>query len=178
MKIRLLFLTLFCAFCFQVQAQNEFQQEVINYLTVNGTVKQYNTVYDDMLEVMKQQFSNTVIPQTEWDDIKKDKSKAVGQLVRMMSSAYRKHFNENDIKAMSAFFGSDAGVQMRLNPDALNKEQRMVVGKFYASPVAQKLDSVKVALTADVSQISEYWSRDLFTSTMQNLVAKGYMPKQ
>ncbi len=177
MKIRLFFLTIICAFCFQANAQNEFQQEVISYLTVNGTVKQYNTVYDDMIGVLKQQFSNAGVPQEEWDALSNDKSKAVGQLVRMMSSAYRKHFTQDDISQMAKFFGSPAGVQMRINPDDLNADQRQVVGKFYSGAVSQKIDKVKVDLTTDVSQISEFWSRDLFNGAINNLAAKGYSPQ-
>lgn len=177
MKIRFYFLTLFLTICFSVNAQNGFQQEVISYLTTNGTVTQYNGVYDDMLGVLKQQFAKANVPQTEWDALKGDKSKAVDQVIRMFASAYRKHFTQDDISKMNAFFSTDAGVQMRLDPDGLNKEQRLQVGEFYNSEVAKKLDSVKVDLTTDVSQISEYWSRDLFNATMNSLIAKGYSPQ-
>ena len=177
MKIRLFFLTIICAVCFQANAQNEFQQEVISYLTVNGTVKQYTTVYDDMIDVLKSQFSGANVPQAEWDALRNDKPQAVSQLVRMMSSAYRKHFSQDDIAQMSKFFGSPAGVQMRINPDDLDTDQRQVVGKFYSSSVARKIDEVKIDLTTDVSQISEFWSRDLFNSTMNGLIAKGYSPQ-
>ena len=177
MKIRIFFLTIICAVCFQASAQNEFQQEVISYLTVNGTVKQYNTVYDDMIDVLKKQFANANVPQTEWDALREDKPKAVGQLVRMMSSAYRNHFSQNDITEMTKFFGSPAGVQMRINPDDLDADQRQVVGKFYSSAVSNKINEVKVELTTDVSQVSEFWSRDLFNGAMNNLIAKGYNPQ-
>lgn len=177
MKLRFVFLTLLCVICFSVTAQNKFQQEVITYLTVNGTVKQYNTVYDDMINVLKQQFANAKVPQSEWDALGKDKSKSVNQVIRMFASAYRKYFSEEEISQMSDFYGSEAGVQMRLGPDSLNKEQRLVVGEFYTSDLYKKVDSVKVELTADVSQVSEFWSRDLFNAAMNNLTANGYSPK-
>lgn len=177
MKIRFYFLTLFLTICFSVNAQNGFQQEVISYLTTNGTVSEYDGVYDDMIGVLKQQFANANVPQTEWDALKNNKSKSVDQVIRMFASAYRKHFTQDDITLLNDFFSSDAGVQMRLDPDGLNKEQRLAVGEFYKSPVATKLDGVKVELTTDISQISEYWSRDLFNASMNNLIAKGYSPQ-
>ncbi len=177
MKLRFLFLTLFCAICFSTTAQNKFQQEVITYLTVNGTVKQYNTVYDDMINVLKQQFANAKVPQSEWDALGKDKAKSVDQVTRMFASAYRKYFSAEEVSQMSKFYGSEAGVQMRLNPDELTKEQRLVVGEFYNSDVSKKINEVKVELTTDVSQISEFWSRDLFSAAMNSLTAKGYSPK-
>ncbi|MFT7072301.1 hypothetical protein [Patiriisocius sp. Uisw_017] len=66
---------------------------------------------------------------------------------------------------------------MRLGLDSLNKEQRLVVGEFYTSDLYKKVDGVKLELTTDVSQISEFWSRDLFNAAMNSLTAKGYSPK-
>jgi hypothetical protein len=51
-------------------------------------------VYDDMINVLKQQFANAKVPQSEWDTLGKDKSKSVNQVIRMFASAYRKYFNE------------------------------------------------------------------------------------
>jgi hypothetical protein len=177
MKIRFYFLTLFLTICFSSNAQNGFQEAVISYLSNNGTVAEYNGVYDAMLDVLKKQFSNANVPESDWDAFKADKPEAVNQVVRMFSSAYRKYFAQDDISKLNAFFSTEAGRQMRLDPDGLNKEQRLEVGAFYNSPVAKKLDSVKGELTRDISQISEYWSRDLFNATMNSLTAKGYSPQ-
>ncbi|GEQ87330.1 hypothetical protein ULMS_28380 [Patiriisocius marinistellae] len=178
MNVRYLFLTVFLTICFSATAQkNDFQQEVINYLTTNGTVKQYESVFDDMFVVIKQQFSGANIPETEWANLKNSKSKDVDMAIRMFASAYRKHFTQDQIIAMNNFFGTPAGVQMRINPEALNADQRKEVKAFYDSEAGQNLNSVSGELTTDVSQISEYWSRDLFNEKMNALIAKGYSPQ-
>jgi hypothetical protein len=94
-----------------------------------------------------------------------------------MSSAYCNHFTQDDISEMATFFGSLAGVQMRINPDELDADQRQVIGEFYPGAVSQKMNEVKVELTSDRSQISEFWSRDLFNDAINNLIAKGYNPQ-
>ncbi len=178
MNVRYLFLTVFLTICFSATAQkNDFQQEVINYLTTNGTVKQYEGVFDDMFVVIKQQFAGANIPDSEWNTLQASKSKDVDKAIRMFASAYRKHFDQGQIMEMNKFFGTPAGVQMRMNPEGLNADQRKEVKAFYDSEAGQNLNAVSAELTTDVSQISEYWSRDLFSEKMNALIAKGYSPQ-
>lgn len=178
MKIKAVFLTLFMSICFSVSGQEDsFQQNIIDYLNVNGTFTQYSAAFDQMFDVLKQQYEAGAVPEETWAELKEGRNAAVNQVVGMLSSAYREHFTKPDIEAMITFYKTDAGQQMVKAPDALSDPQRKEVNAFFTSDTGIKINDLREVLLKDISQISEYWSRDLFAATMTKLREKGYTPK-
>ncbi|OAB81793.1 DUF2059 domain-containing protein [Cochleicola gelatinilyticus] len=177
MKIRSFFLTLFCALSFTVSGQEDaFQQDIVKYLSINGTTSQYDNAYDQMLTMLQQQFADSKVPPTEWQTLKNNKAEAVGEVLTLLASAYRKHFSENDIAEMIAFYESDAAQKMLFDQASLSEAEQVFINSFYNSEVGKKIKQSRQALATDISQISEYWSRDLFTNTIDALAAKGFTP--
>ena len=175
MKMRYFFLTLFSIICFTAAAQQNMQQKIAEYLSVNGTELQYNAAYDAMFEVLEQQFAD--VPNDMWNSLKGEKKANVNQVVIILASAYRKHFNEQDIDAMLAFYKTDTGRKLAGNPTTLNKEENKKAALFYGSEAGQKMKEVRLDLEKDIAQISEYWSRDLYKAMVDKLKTKGYQPK-
>lgn len=178
MKKRYIILTFILSICFTGFAQEgNMQQNIAEYLSINGTERQYNSAYDQMFDVLKQQFNNANVPADVWSNLQAEKSKKVDQIVILLASAYRKHFNEGDIIEMLKFYKTDTGKKLAGDPTSLNKEENKEAALFYGSDTGKKITQVTEGLSKDISQISEYWSRDLFKETMNKLIAMGYNPQ-
>lgn len=157
------------------QAQVDTRQtDIIKYLTVNGTYTQYSDAYDQMFDVIKQQFAAAEVPSSVWLELKQDKNDEVEKIVVLLSSAYRKHFSKEDITAMLSFYQTDTGKQMMADMNSLSPEQNKELTAYLRSDVGQKIEMLRPELVEDISQISEYWSRDLFMQTRKKLIEKGY----
>ncbi|QIE59065.1 DUF2059 domain-containing protein [Rasiella rasia] len=175
MNIGRLFLTLFFTLSFIVCAFGQnFQEKIGEYLLINGTHTQYSNAYDQMFEMLERQFSNENVPSSLWEELKKNKEVEVNNVLTLLGAAYQKNFTETDISEMLAFYKSEAGRQLVVDANTLSENQRAEVSQFFGSEVGQKIASVQKELAADVSQVSEFWSRDLFKATTEKLSAKGY----
>jgi len=130
-----------------------------------------------MFEVLKSQFEAGAVPEDVWSGLQGNKNKEVQKVLSLLASAYRQHFTKEEIQGMVEFYSTDAGKQFVNNASALNELQGKEVGAFFKGPIGSRIDEVRDQLTADISQISEYWSRDLFTTTLNTLKEKGYSPK-
>ena len=179
MKIRSLFLTLFCGICFSAVAQvDNFQQDIIEYLNNNGTEAQYSKAYDEMFDVLKQQFVVPEVPAEVWTDLKKGKEESIDDVIAFLTFAYRKHFTQEDISKMTAFYKTKAGKKLVKQTKNHSKEESEEVAAFFNSELGQKIESKRGVLSEDIAEISGHWSRDLFAEKMGVLVRKGYSPRQ
>ncbi len=178
MKIKSLLLTVFSLFCFSMMAQELTRQEsIVKYLTINGTHAQYNSAYDQMFDVLEQQYKGANVPAAVWTEVKSQKPMVVNQVVGMLASAYRESFNKGEINNLIAFYSSGTGQQVLQDPTKLTAEQNQELANFHGSITGQKMFDERPNLEKNIAQISEYWSRDLYKSTVDALSAKGYHAK-
>lgn len=179
MKIRSLVLTLFLGICYTVGAQDSsFQENIITYLKLNGTESQYNRAFDEMFVMLGQQFGDANVPEEEWTAMKSSKEEDVSKVLAMIASAYRKHFTEAEIKEMNTFYSSYVGAKLAKREEKITAEDNKEIVYFFNSEVGKKISEKQQDLSKDIIEISEYWSRDLFMSNMNALVAKGYETRQ
>ena len=178
MKIKSLLLTVFSLFCFSMMAQELTRQEsIVKYLTINGTHAQYNSAYDQMFDVLEQQYKGANVPAEVWTEVKSQKPMVVNQVVSMLASAYRESFNKGDINNLIDFYSSGTGQQVLQDPTKLTTEQNQELANFHGSVTGQKMFDERPKLEKNIAQISEYWSRDLYKGTVDALSAKGYQAK-
>ena len=176
MKIRLLFLTLFCSICFPLSAQiDAFQENIIEYLKNNGTENQYGDSYDEMFEILKEQFLD--VPDKEWSELRVGKDESVQDVIKFLAFAYRKHFTESDIIAMTNFYKTETAKKLVAGSNALTNEENDKITEFFQSDIGKKIESKQEALSVDIGEISATWSRELFAEKMSALVKKGYSTK-
>ncbi|MFT5907430.1 MAG: hypothetical protein ACI836_000575 [Saprospiraceae bacterium] len=134
MKINSLLLTVFALFCFSVMAQELSSQEsIVKYLTIKGTHSNYNSAYDQMFDVLEQQFKSGNVPAKVWTAVKSKKPMAINQGVRMLASAYRDSFDKQDINNLIDFYSSGTGQQVLQDPTKLTKEQNEALAIFHGS---------------------------------------------
>lgn len=173
------FITVFSLFCFSVSAQvDTYQEDIIKYLNVNGTYQQYDQAYDGMFDVLKRNFSSADIPDKVWTDLKKNRKESINDVIKFLTFAYRKQFTQTEINQLHAFYTTEAGRKMQIDPSLLTSEENDQLAAFYQSDLGKKMDKAKVELAADISEISSHWSRDLFASKMSALVKLGYDTRQ
>ncbi|NNM23576.1 MAG: DUF2059 domain-containing protein [Flavobacteriaceae bacterium] len=177
--MRSTFLTLFSLICFSGFGQvDAFQQDIIDYLKVNGTQAQYSEAYDEMFTVLKKNFETANVPENVWQDLRTNKSESLDDVIEFLTFAYRKHFTQDDIHKMEAFYRTEAAQKMIRNTGDLSEKEHKAISAYYESDVAKKVDSKKVELANDISEISSHWSRDLFSAKMSALIKMGYVPHQ
>ena len=173
MKIRSLFLTLFCTICFSVSAQvDSFQENIIEYLNNNGTESQYSEAYDEMFVVLKKQFTD--VPEEVWSEVKMEKDKSMQEIIEFLTYAYRKHFTEAEIVEMATFYKTETARKLVLGTNDLTNEDNDKIMEFFNSAVGKKIEAKREVLSVDIAEISGHWSRDLFGKKMSVLVKKGY----
>ncbi|GAB5401406.1 MAG: hypothetical protein Aureis2KO_29910 [Aureisphaera sp.] len=164
--------------CFSVNAQvDDYQQDIINYLSINGTYEQYSVAYDEMFTVLKKQFQTANVPDSKWVELQKDKTESLKEVVRFLSFAYRKHFTQDEINTMYEVYNSDAAKEMMATQGMLNRNGNAEITAFFESDLGKKIESKRPELTEDISTISAHWSRELFAAKMSNLVKSGYSPR-
>ncbi|MEL6811763.1 MAG: DUF2059 domain-containing protein [Bacteroidota bacterium] len=176
--MRSFFLTLFSLICFSVVGQvDAFQQDIVDYLNINGTQQQYSGAYDEMFDVLKRNFASANVPESVWDELKTDKRESLKEVTNFLTFAYRKHFTQEEIKAMTNFYSTSAAQKMVNQTGDLTEQDHQKIAAYYQSDVAKKLDTKKSELAEDIAEISGHWSRDLFAAKMSELVKKGYAPQ-
>ncbi len=177
--MRSFFLTLFLTICFSVTAQvDEYQQDIVNYLSINGTYDQYSVAYDDMFEVLKKQFQTANVPDSKWEEMKKDKNESLKEVVNFLSFAYRKHFTQEEINKMYKVYNSKAAQEMMSSQGTLTRNGNAEIDAFFDSDLGKKIAMKRNELSQDIGEISGHWSRDLFAAKMSDLIKSGYSPKQ
>jgi hypothetical protein len=176
MKIRLLFLTLFCSICFPLSAQvDAFQENIIEYLNNNGTENQYGDAYEEMFDILKEQFLD--VPDKEWSELKVGKDESVQDVIKFLAFAYRKHFTEGEIVTMTNFYKTEAAKKLVAGSNDLTNEDNDKIMAFFQSDIGKKIESKGEALSVDIAEISSTWSRELFAEKMSALIKKGYSTK-
>jgi len=176
--MRSFFLTLFSFVCFSVVGQvDAFQQDIINYLKINGTQQQYSGAYDEMFDVLKRNFASANVPEKVWEELKTDKKESLEEVTNFLTFAYRKHFTQEEINAMMNFYSTSAAQKMVQQTGDLTEQDHQKIAAYYESDVAKKLDSKKAELAEDIAEISSHWSRDLFAAKMSELIKRGYAPR-
>lgn len=160
---------------FQGMAQERnFTESINHYISINGTSEQYSDAIDQLFVMLKQQYQGVNVTEMVWDELKLEKEGSLNQIKVMLASAYRSHFEHDDIKAMIEFYETPAGRQFAVDPVQLSLEQKDEVTFFYNSYAGKKLQNQSESLKEMVGQISESWSSQLYMKTKEKLAVKGY----
>ena len=176
-KVFLALVTLFGVYFQGVAQERNFTESINHYISINGTSEQYSNAIDQLFVMLNQQYQGEAVPQAVWDELKLEKERSLNQILVMLASAYRSHFEHDDIKDMIKFYESPAGRQFLVDPVQLSEAQKDKVTLFYNSYTGKKLQNQSQSLKEMVSQISESWSSQLYMNTKEKLAVKGYDPQ-
>ncbi|QXP54011.1 DUF2059 domain-containing protein [Cellulophaga sp. HaHa_2_95] len=170
MKLLKNFLTLFLLITLSSCGQEAtFQEDVMTYLKSNGTAKQYNYAYDELLKMLGNQFPKTTENATGWDYLEANKEKYVSEMLSLLEPVYVKNFTHEEIKKMNAFYQSEAGKQLVADGEKLTEDQKKEVNDFYGSETGKIIVEKQPVLAAEIGKVSEGWSRDLYETALSML---------
>ncbi|MBU2997016.1 DUF2059 domain-containing protein [Cellulophaga baltica] len=165
-KIFILFLAIGVTSCAQ---ETTFSEDVIAYLKVNGSAKQYDFAYAELLKMLEKQYPKSDSNSEGWTYLMANKEKYVGEMTELLIPIYQKNFDQDTIKKMTAFYESDAGKQLTSDPTKMTIEQKTALNKFYASDEGKLILEKQPLLAKEVSKASEGWSRNLYETAVSLL---------
>ena len=175
---KLLFALFFlCSLQFNAQ-ESSYHEDVLRYLTMNGTANQYSAAIDQLFDLLGKQYQDQNVSNEVWSELKKDTSPQVNRILNMLVSAYRGTYEHEDIKNMIAFYKTPTGKQLLADKTALDYEQQKTASVFYNSPTGQKILTSEQQIGRSVGEVSEIWSRDLYRGLIDKLAEKGYVMQQ
>lgn len=140
--------------------------KVSKYLESNGTMKQYKDAYRELLNLMEKQFPKSDRNSNGWLYLEKNEIKALAEIRDLLVPIYIKHFSEEDVEKMQAFYASDAGMQLVKDRTKLTTSQQELVNDFFDSSIGLKIKEKQQLLSVEIAGVSEYWSKDLYQTAV------------
>ncbi len=153
---------------------DEYSEDVKLCLKNNGTYNYYDGVVDSMFTHLKQQFESQNVPDAAWVELESIKPDTLDELGQMVVSAYRGHFNHQDVKNMNALYKTTAGKKMINSETELTEGDKVALNEFYKSETGQKIVGSQDSVNASMMQITEIWSADLYKNVLAKLSEKGF----
>ncbi len=153
---------------------DEYSEDVKLCLKNNGTYNYYDGVVDSMFTHLKQQFESQNVPDAVWVELESIKPDTLDELGQMVVSAYRGHFNHQDVKNMNALYNTTAGKKMINSATELTEGDKVALNEFYKSETGQKIVGSQDSVNASMMQITEIWSADLYKNVLAKLSEKGF----
>ncbi|WP_321295360.1 DUF2059 domain-containing protein [Marinifilum fragile] len=138
-KVLLLMLYFTASTCFASQGVNddEYAKDVKHLFQVNGSANSFKQSIKTMIEHFKSQESN--VPESYWEKTEEEFLKtSFDDLYNMIVPIYRKNLSHEDVKAMIAFFESDAGKRIAQKTPAITAES-MQVGMIWGQEVGRRI---------------------------------------
>ena len=153
---------------FNAQESN-YTKDISEYLDSNGTMLQYEYAYAELLKMLSSNFPKNEDNAQGWEYLEDNKEKALDEMKSLIIPIYQSNFTHNEIKQMSAFYSSEAGLQLINDRSKLTKAHKEVLNTFYNSATGQKIISKQEELSIEISKVSESWSRDLYETSLSLL---------
>lgn len=149
--------------------QSDFETKVATYLDSNGTMKQYEYAYDELLKMLSNQYPKTDSTADGWKYLEANKEDAIAAMKKEIVPIYQKNFDANEIKLMTQFYQSDTGKQLTNDRSQMNQLQKDELSSFYNSEIGKKIKEKQPVLSKAISAVSENWSRDLYETAVSLL---------
>lgn len=165
-QLSILFLLLTLTSCAQ---EATFSEDVLTYVKNNGTAKQYEYAYDQLITMLSSQFPKTESNVEGWEFMNTNKEKYVSEILVLLAPVYEKNFSHEEIKKMNEFYQSEAGKQLVVDRSKMSEEQKVSLNDFYSSEVGKKIIEKQPILTKEIGVVSENWSRDLYETALSLL---------
>lgn len=150
-----------------LNAQNQATvEQVTTYLNSNGTMKQYQDAYRELLKLMERQFPKSDKNGNGWLYLEKNEKKALMEIRDLLVPVYITHFSGDDLNKMQDFYSTAAGKQWATDKTGLSAVQGKEVDAFYNSAIGLKIREQQATMTSEIEAVSEYWSKDLYQTAV------------
>ncbi|NJB72680.1 hypothetical protein GGR42_003171 [Saonia flava] len=150
-------------------AQDDYSENVAQYLESNGTKEQYEYAYDELLKMLKTQYPKTEENKKGWDFLEENKEKSVSDMLTVLVPIYTSHFTKDEVKTMLNFYQSAAGKQLVLDRSKMTESQKSAFTTYNSTELGKKIAEKQGVLSTEISTASEGWSRDLYETAVSLL---------
>ena len=134
-KTLVLFVSLTCAaFSYAGETQNASVASVKELMDKTGTGEMAVQAMNQMLPMIKRMVPDA--PETFWLEFQKEMNP--NELVEMIIPIYQKHFSQEDIDAVNAFYDTKAGKNF-INSQPLIMQESMIAGQAWSQGIVQKV---------------------------------------
>lgn len=144
-------------------------QLVETYLEANGSLDQYEFAYDQLLQMLNDQYPKTEANSQGWKYLIDNKEKAVSDMKSLLVPVYQSNFNQTDITKMTDFYQTETGKQLTKDRTKMTEAQKKELNSYYSTEVGQKIIEKQSLLSEAISAASENWSRDLYETAISLL---------
>lgn len=144
MKRFLLIIALVISVHFSFAQQANYADDIKALLTQLQTGRHARAILSIQIDAMKNMFPD--LPQEFWDEFVTQTTDS--ELIALLVPVYQKYFDENDIKAMRA---------------------------FYSSPTGQKTIELMPSVMRDAAEIGKSWGEAVGKRVYQKMIEKGYV---
>lgn len=133
-----------CLLLFTLLMQPAFSQssalnaKIIELMEVMGASAQFETVVDNLINLQRQSYDG-MISSEFWDEFSKEMRKdGFADLYEMIIPIYEKHFNEEDIDGIIAFYKSDVGLKM-VSKQPMIMQEAMTAGAEWGKLLGEQI---------------------------------------
>lgn len=121
------------------ETTDEFAKDIATMLEVNGSAKTYDLVFNQMVMQMKATMPN--VPDSAWADIKTEVfDEQIKALNKQLIPIYQKHFTHEDVKAIIAFYQTEAGKNLAAKTPLVTQES-MAIGQQWGMGLSMAVQS-------------------------------------
>lgn len=113
-----------------LKAQDDsFSRDITKMLELNGSAKTYDMVFEQV--VMQMNAGMSGIPDSAWPKVKTEVFDAqVKSLNQKLIPIYQKHFTQQEIKAIIAFYQTEAGKSLAEKTPVVTQESMMLAQQW------------------------------------------------
>lgn len=170
MKIfKLLLISIFLISTAATAQEADYSSEVATYLESNGSLKQYEFAYDQLLKMLSSKYPKSESTTNGWDYLETNKKKAIAEMKKGLVPIYKENFERSEIKMMNDFYQSPTGVQLIGDRSKMTETQKEELNTFYNSELGKKIIAKQPVLSEAIGAVSENWSRDLYETAVSLL---------
>jgi hypothetical protein len=149
--------------------ESNFSRDIKDYLEHNGTMRQYEYAYEQLMIMMEGNYPNSEGNRQGWTYLEEHRGKALEEMKSLNVPIYQANFTHEEIKQMTAFYKTKAGVLLTTDRSKMTDAHKVELNTFYNSALGQKIIGKKEVLTTEISKASESWSRALYETSISLL---------
>jgi len=142
---------------------------VETYLEANGSLGQYEFAYDQLLQMLSNQYPKSEANSQGWQYLQENKEKALADMKALLVPIYQNNFSQSDISEMTAFYQTETGKQLTEDRTKMTEVQKQELNSYYNTVVGRKIIEKQSHLSNLISTASENWSRDLYETAVSLL---------
>jgi len=173
--MKVFFLTFFSVIYFTATSQtDDFQNDIIDYLNVNGTFQKYDFEFEKILINLNIKAAAKDTPNSFWVEIAKDKKVNVNELIKILSFAYRKYYTQEEICDLLEFYKTEAAQKMISGNKNLSSKEIKIIEKYRKSNLAMKANKTSLEFKKDSTNISNQWIKEVFAKKLGALAKAGH----